>query len=397
MLTDKRSKAVLLLLDLSAAFDTVPHSTLLHRLEHMYGVKGVALDWFTSYLHDRKAFVKIGKCQSSEVEICIGVPQGSILGPLLFVLFTKDLETIGARHGVKIHLYADDSQLYISFTDSNWVQCEIQLQNCFTEVQQWMASSYLKLNPSKTELLFISSRTDRSPNPIGYDDILTLRGINQSSKADIMPSQQARNLGVIFDEKLTMKAHISKVVKECNLNLVNLRRIADKLSKKHKVQLVHSLIHSRLDYCNGLLIGADQNDIARLQKVQNSATRFVFGRRQWRGVTKLRKQLHFLPVLARIEFKVCLMVFKCLNNLAPSYLQNLIKKRQPKTKSLRHDNDTTLLERDFSTKYKTTQQAFQVSGPRIWNCLPAQIRNCSDETIFKSRLKTYLFKKSYGD
>ena len=157
------------------------------------------------------------------------------------------------------------------------------------------------------------------------------------------------------------------------------------------------MIHSRLDYCNGLLIGADQNDIARLQKVQNSATRFVFGRRQWRGVTKLRKQLHFLPVLARIEFKVCLMVFKCLNNLAPSYLQNLIKKRQPKTKSLRHDNDATLLERDFSTKYKTTQRAFQVSGPRIWNCLPAQIRNCSDETIFKSRLKTYLFKKSYGD
>ena len=193
-----------------------------------------------------------------------------------------------------------------------------------------------------------------------------------------------------------MKSHVSKVVKDCNLSLINLRRIGDKLSKKHKIQLVHSLVHSRMDFCNGLLIGADQSEISRLQKVQNAATRFVFGTKQWKGVTNLRKQLHFLPVSARIEFKVCLMVFKCLNNLAPSYLEDLIQKRQPKIKSLRHDADNTLLQRDFSTKYKTTQRAFQISGPKLWNSLPADLRNCSDEAIFKSRLKTYLFEKSYG-
>eukprot|EP00116_Pleurobrachia_bachei_P012476 sb/3472738/ len=159
------------------------------------------------------------------------------------------------------------------------------------------------------------------------------------------------------------------------MNLINLRRIADKSQTFEETQ--------------------DQSDISRLQKVQNSATRFIFGRRQRRGVTKLRKQLHFLPVSARIEFKICLMVFKCLNNLAPSYLQDIINRRQPKIKSLRHDNDETLLERDFSTTYKTSQRAFQVSGPRLWNSLPASIRNCSDEGIFKSRLKTYLFDKSY--
>ena len=142
------------------------------------------------------------------------------------------------------------------------------------------------------------------------------------------------------------------------MTLHNLRRIGDKLSKKNKVQLVHSLIHSRIDYCNGLLIGADKSDITRLQKVQNAATRFIFGRWQWRGVTELRKQLHFLPVTARIDYKICLMVFKCINNLAPSYLQSLIQRRQLKCKSLRHDDDPTLLQKDFSTKYKTSQRAF---------------------------------------
>ena len=198
----------------------------------------------------------------------------------------------------------------------------------------------------------------------------------------------------MFDEKLTMKAHVSKVVRDCNMSLINLRRIGDKLSKKHKIQLVHSLVHSRLDFCNGLLIGVDQSEISRLQKVQNAATRFVFGTKQWRGVTNLRKQLHFLPVTARIEFKVCLMVFKCLNNLAPPYLEELIQKCQPKIKSLRID--ATKLEKDYSTKLKSSQRAFQVSGPKLWNSLPADLRNCSDEVLFKSRLKTYLFEKSYG-
>ena len=117
---------------------------------------------------------------------------------------------------------------------------------------------------------------------------------------------------------------------------------------------------------------------------------------QWRGVTDLRRKLHFLPVKARIDYKICLMVFKCINDLAPPYLQNLIQRRQPKSKSLRHDDDPTLLERDFSTKYKTSQRAFQVAGPRLWNILPESIRSCTDESLFKSRLKTHLFDKSYG-
>ena len=393
VMTDKKNKAVLLLLDLSAAFDTVPHTTLLRRLQYKYGVSGTALKWFSSYLEGRKAIVKIGECQSAEVNVNIGVPQGSILGPLMFILFTKDLEKIAAKHGMRIHLYADDSQLYVQFTNNNWSQCEDQLRQCFSEIEQWMASSYLKLNPSKTELLFISSRPDKTANPIGRDESFSLRRSDQPATF-ISASEQARNLGVIFDERLTMKAHISKVVRDCNMTLHNLRRIGDKLSKKNKVQLVHSLIHSRLDYCNGLLIGADKGDIARLQKVQNAATRFIFGRWQWRGVTELRRQLHFLPVTARIDYKICLMVFKCINNLSPSYLQSLLQREQPKYKSLRHD--PTLLQKDFSTKLKTSQRAFQVAGPRLWNILPESIRSCTDETLFKSRLKTHLFDRSYG-
>ena len=177
--------------------------------------------------------------------------------------------------------------------------------------------------------------------------------------------------------------------------LSNLWRIGNRLNRQTKIQLVHTLIHSRLDYGNALLKQASKKDINRLQKVQNSAVRFINNHRRRRGVTKLRRELHFLPVDARIDFKLLLLTYKCINGLAPLYLQDLITPRTQTGRNLRNDNDLTLLERSFSSKYRQTSAAFSISAPKLWNGLPRGIRESSTVEMFKTRLKTHLFRLAY--
>ena len=395
LLLDKKSKAILLLLDLSAAFDTVQHAALLKKLEMQYGIKDTALSWFRSYLTDRSTSVKIGDARSRPIKVDIGVPQGSILGPLLFIMYTKDLQAIADKYNLGIHLFADDTQIYTCFETETLQSVTKRLQDCIGDIKNWMRMNYLKLNADKTEIIVIHTRADRTPNPSEF--VLERNDDPIASAGEIQSAASARNLGIWIDSTLSMSSHISKVVQACNIQLLNLWRIAKKLPKQLKVKLVHTLIHSRLDYGNALLYGATDKDIAKLQKVQNSAVRFVYGTRKWRGVTEMRKELHFLPIRSRIHFKICLMTYKTINGQAPSYMKEMISLRQPKTKTLRADNDPTLLHRTFTHKYTSTTKAFSICSPKLWNVLPRHIREAESVIEFKKLLKTYLYDRAYPE
>ena len=146
---------VLLLLDLSAAFDTINHNLLLKKLRSVYGISGKAIQWIESYLSGRTFKVCVNRVSSTECFLEIGVPQGSILGPLLFILYTKDLELIVTKYGFSIHLYADDTQVYFSFDVHSDNPDMSKVKACFQEIKNWMAVNYLKLNEEKTEFLDI--------------------------------------------------------------------------------------------------------------------------------------------------------------------------------------------------------------------------------------------------
>lgn len=387
MMIDKRENVILLLLDLSAAFDTINHGMLLRKLRDSFGLQGMSLKWLKSYLSGRTFSVRVNSATSSSCILEIGVPQGSILGPLLFILYTKDLEKIVSKYGFSIHLYADDTQVYFSFDVNNANPDLSALKRCFQDIKQWMADNYLKLNEDKTEAM-----------DIGYY-VSTVESIDLGDSS-IKPIAKAKNLGFLFDHRLNLSDQVSTVSQACYLNQRNLSKIGSKLTHELKIQLVHSNILCFLDYCNAAYCGLHSNDLKRLQRIQNNAVRFIFGlygTRKKQSIAPYLKQLHFLPVRFRITFKVALLVFKCLNNMAPTYLNNLISLRKCHQQSSRLDDDFFLLEVPPKPILSRTEAAFTYSAPRIWNSLPYNIRSSSELSAFKSELKTYLFREAFDD
>ena len=172
-----------MLLDLSAAFDTVDHQILLHRLETWVGLSGPVLNWFRTYLLDRQFFVSIGDFVSDKMAIMCGVPQGSILGPLLFNLYMLPLAHVIKKHNINYHNYADDSQLYISLTPNDMNPIH-SLINCIGDVNMWMSENFLQLNKDKTEILIFGAKAQRQ-KIVAY-----LSSLSLESKSE------ARNLGV---------------------------------------------------------------------------------------------------------------------------------------------------------------------------------------------------------
>ena len=387
MMIDKKRNVLLLLLDLSAAFDTINHKLLLRKLKAMYGIDGTALSWIQSYLSDRSFSVTVNKSSSSSCCLMIGVPQGSILGPLLFILYTKDLEQLVKRYGLTVHLYADDTQIYFSF-DVNCSNPDLsRIQACFSEIKRWMAENFLKLNEDKTEAMELGM----------YENCISSVPLGATS---IQPSEKAKNLGFQFDDQMSLDLQVNAITQKCFMNLRDLCKIGSKLNHDLKVQLVHSMIFSHLDYCNAVFGSLTEANLNKLQIIQYSAVTFICGLKgkdRFQSLSPFLKKLHFLPVRFRIKYKLALLVFKCVNNIAPEYLSEMLTVRDPNRHSLRMDNDFYLLKVPAAPHRKRTEGAFTLIAPKIWNTLPYSIRCMSDLVCFKKALKTYLFQVAFKD
>ena len=274
-------------------------------------IDGTALEWFRDYLHSRRQAVNVNGTLSEEAPVMYGVPQGSVLGPILFTLYTSPLGNIARQHGLEVHFYADDTQLYVTFdprgtTDEGDAATRMML--CLADIRLWMVKNFMKLNDDKTEYLIISSPNMRSK--------ITSKDL-QVGGVSVSPSSSARNLGVYFDNTMKMDKHISEVCQKSYFQLRSIAAIRPLLSRKAAESLIHSLITSRLDFSNSLLAGLPAVSLNRLQAVQNAAARLLTGLRKYDHITPVLSDLHWLPVKDRIEFKIILLTFKAIHGQAP--------------------------------------------------------------------------------
>jgi hypothetical protein len=378
----------LVLIDQSAAFDLVDHDMLLQRLNIQYGISGTVLEWCRSYLCNRRQRISVDGHLSEYFELETGVPQGSVGGPCLFTRFAASLIGCIQQRLINTHCYADDSQLYLAFQPGNHsteLQAKQALEGCVSDVRGWMASNRLFMNESKTEFLVIGTprqlaKVSTSGITIGGDFIKSVDSV--------------RNLGAYFDKNLSMKQHIKEKGKQAYRQLYRLQNIRNMLNTDATKTLIHAFVTSHLDYSNSLLIDLPKCDITKLQSTQNSAVKLIYMKTKYEHVTPLLIEAHWLPIAYRSVFKILLFVFKCVHNVAPAYLRDMITFVSYDRYMLRSVEDKKL--KPHRTRTKLGERSFRSAGPRYWNDLPAEIRKLDNMNTFKSHLKTYLFKKAFG-
>ena len=382
---DHGYEVILVLLDFTAAFDTIDHSILLTRLEGRFGISGNARKWLASYLEDRTQFVSVNNLDSKTSTVKCGVPQGSVLGPLLFSLYIVPMEDLFRAHGINAMVYADDTQLYLVLKPDNRTSSINKIEKCVQDIKAWTINNKLTLNDGKTEIIHIYSNF-RKPAPTCPDIYI--------GNVTITPKCEVRDLGVIIDKHLSFKSQINNVCKSAFFALHNIRKIRKYLDNHSTERLIHAFISSRIDNCNSLFYGLPAAEIAKLQRVQNAAARLVTGSKRSEHITPILRSLHWLPVNERIKFKIALLTYKALNDMSPSYIREIIVPYIP-VRSLRSCNKG-LLQIPTSRTSSFGDRMFSVAAPRLWNNLPDYIRldNCSIEN-FKRSLKTYFFKLAF--
>jgi Reverse transcriptase (RNA-dependent DNA polymerase) len=382
------SNAVLLgTLDMSTAFDTVDHDILLQRLSTSYGITGPALKWIASYLSGRTCFVLVlGKSSKVYALIC-GVPQGSVLGPKFFILYTADLEALVTKSGFAYHSFADDTQIYKACvpTLSHAVNLSDDFTACFAKILLWMKVNRLQLNPDKTECIwFRSPRCDLQdfPNLI-------------AGTAVIQPAEHIRSLGVYLDQHLRFDRQINAVSRACYFQLRQIKTVIRKLDSNAIRSLLQAFLSIRIDYCNSLYFNLPSVRTSQLQRIQNSAARLYSGTKIHDHISPVLQELHWLPVTARISYKVAVIAFQLQYALAPPYLSALCQ-----FPSDVHDHLLrSVTHNDFAAPHTMTHvygnRTLSRSVVSVWNSLPVTVRSLSSLPSFRRQLKTFYFRRTF--
>ena len=358
-------------MDLSKAFDTVNHDILLKKLYH-YGIRGVAFDWFKSYLSERKQFVTYNECHSEQKYIKCGVPQGSILGPLLFLLYVNDM--VNASERLFSQLFADDTNVFISGKNLNSL---IETMNCeLQKLYEWMCVNKLSLNIKKTKFMLFTPKKS-----LKVEQNVFING------HIIEKVENFKFLGVIIDSHLKWNDHIHHIKKKIAKGLGIMYKAKRLLNTNTLITLYYSFMYPYYLYCIEVWGTASNESLVSLLKLQKRALRLIKSVPVRTDSDSIFKSLEILTVNNTYTFKVGMLMFKVNADKVPKCIHELFLK----THEI-HSRSTRQMFKLYmpSSKLEIVRKSFRSKGVTIWNFILDNFEISCSIHSFKQKLKKYL-------
>ena len=363
-------------LDFTKAFDLVDHKVLIQKLG-LYNFDNYSLKWFTSYLKNRRQSVHIGNTQSENLEVISGVPQGSVLGPLLFLIYINDLP-LHVEYS-SIDIFADDATLHSSSPDTDIIHDK--LTSDLNNIGQWCEENKMKIDEKKTNCMLIGTNQKLAR--------LSCRELNlaiNNHKLDTVESEKL--LGVHFNRNLSFTKHVDFVCKNISSKIALLCRINQYLPLQARKLYFNSYILPVIDYCLTVWGNAPKLHIERIHKLQKRAARVILDSPPDSSSQPLFVELGWLTVFERVEYNKAILLYKSMNNMSPTYISSLFNFQNSEYYSLRSvENNNMAIPKHNTELFKNS---FKYSGTKVWNALPITLRTACSLPAFKHNLYRHI-------
>ena len=359
-------------LDFRKAFDTINHQIILDKLK-IYKFSNLSLKWIDSYLNNRQQMVYLDGHMSDPLTVLAGVPQGSILGPLIFIIYVNDL--LLCKLSSKIDLYADDTTIYSDATTIK--ELETILCKDLKVIEEWCYINKMYIHENKSTVMCLATNNKH----INYKSNLNITLNNNILKQ----VKEDKLLGLTMNQTLNWENHINEVCKKVMQKLGILHQNKHILSKDLKILFYNAYILPHFDYCLTIWGNANANQIDRIYKLQKQAARLILNEHYLTPTTVLFERLNWISIQDRIILHKATFMYKIIYHLCPDYLHNLFKYTSEITKkTLRSVHNNDLYIPRPNSKY--LKQSLQYTGPKIWNSLPLDLRSSNTVTVFKNKL-----------